>query len=395
MRGKLGQAEGKAVAILIIVIAIAIVVYIVAIPPADRDALLGNLDEPSVTSTNTQQVELISKAIGQLTPQDEMIATHSIPSVNIFHKKEPKIIPLTNSLIASKGWFSGSAPTLTFDIANIKDAEKVKIYMTTLKASGNLIIKLNGNLALEEKLPVGIKIVDLPINALQEEDNKLEFTASFPGPFWATNEYQLKDVGLKIEYELINTKEERTFILGEDEKANIKSASLDYYQMCNSGPRGNAYPFKMYLNENKLFDGSILCMDAKQSIDIPVSNLVNYVNTLLFVLEDGDFTFADMEVKTPLRSSVYPTYYFSVSKNQYDVIQAGNYVANLEFFFEDDASIKKTKVVVNSDDFFVNTKESEFAFDISMYLEQGSNFIKMIPTSTFNVLGMKVTLKLA
>jgi len=319
-----------------------------------------------------------------------MSTSHSVSTVNIYHKNQPKIVPLTNSLLVSNGWFIESFPILAFNLENKQNIDKISLYFNTIKSDGTLKIKLNDNPVMEENIQEGIKIIDLPKTNLQEKDNKLEFKTSFPFWIWSTNDYQLKDVGVKINYELVNTKEERTFVLAEDEKSNIKSARLEYYQQCNSDTKGQKYPLKIYINDKKLFDGNILCIEGRIAHEVSLTNLLAGENKLLFVLEEGDFTFSDIQLLTKLKSSVYPTYYFTVNKNQIDDLKDGASQAKLKFYFDDNVALKKAKISVDSQEFFIDTRASDFTYDITPCLTQGTNFIKIIPLNSFNIIGMKV-----
>ena len=275
MKTRLGQTEGKAVAILILVIAVFIIMYMIIIPPEERNQLLGEKNgSDSSTVIWDDYTELLSEIVGKLTPKDEMSTSHSVSTVNIYHKNQPKIVPLTNSLLVSNGWFIESFPILAFNLENKQNIDKISLYFNTIKSDGTLKIKLNDNPVMEENIQEGIKIIDLPKTNLQEKDNKLEFKTSFPFWIWSTNDYQLKDVGVKINYELVNTKEERTFVLAEDEKSNIKSARLEYYQQCNSDTKGQKYPLKIYINDKKLFDGNILCIEGRIAHEVSLTNLL-------------------------------------------------------------------------------------------------------------------------
>jgi hypothetical protein len=136
-----------------------------------------------------------------------------------------------------------------------------------------------------------------------------------------------------------------------------------------------------------------MCLEGKQTFDVPLTLIQAGDNKLLFVIDNGDFTFSELKLVSSLKSSIYPTYYFTVNKNQIDDLKSGDVTSKLAFYFDDNVMLKKAKVSLNGQDFFIDTRKGNLTYDVTPYLNQGTNFIKLIPTNTFNVVGMKVYLE--
>src|SRR3989338_1406186 len=119
MRGKRAQnpvvTEGKFVASLIFVIAIAIILYVLFIPPAERQQLLNPGNNSENGGSSEGKIELLSVSPGSVSPTKDFGIVHQMPSVNIFVKKEPKVVKLASSLSIKKGLFSKSFPVINFE----------------------------------------------------------------------------------------------------------------------------------------------------------------------------------------------------------------------------------------------------------------------------------------
>ena len=65
----------------------------------------------------------------------------------------------------------------------------------------------------------------------------------------------------------------------------------------------------------------------------------------------------------------------------------------LEINLDDNKETKIARIAVNKADVFMQTKSSEFTYDLKDYIDQGSNFIRIVPTNDFAINGLKVTLQ--
>lgn len=396
MFNKKGAEEGKAVGVLILIIALFMVLYIIFIPPEEREQLLYPNATLQEGTTAVEKLELLAESPGFVSPLKQEITEHNLMPVNLYIKSEPKTITLAQSLSITKGLFSKSFPTLYFNL-DMKDLKKVTLFFSVSKASGDLRISVNGNQFYSEELKPGVKIIEIPLSFLAEKNNALIFSVSSPGiAFWSSNSYILNDLGLKQEFELINSKEERTFTISQQEKDSLQSAVLSFFQLCNMKIPKQLAPLKIYFNDNPIpvISTKIRCISQEQTIELKPEDFESGPNKLSFVLEEsGDFSFNELKVLAEAKQTDYPSYTFGISKNQYDDIKAGTKKIQIELYLEDNKKSKNARISLNSGDIFMQEKSSEFKYDIKDYVEQGSNFIRIVPNNEFVITGLKVTLE--
>ena len=117
------------------------------------------------------------------------------------------------------------------------------------------------------------------------------------------------------------------------------------------------------------------------------------VNTLRFLLEQGDFTFNELKVETKLKAAERPTFTFSLSRSQFNSIRSGNRTIDLELFLEDQRVAKRARIAVNDGELTLNTEGNAYKQDLRDYVVEGTNFIRIVPGNSFNIVGLKVVLE--
>lgn len=394
-KSKKGQREGAAVAILIIVIALFMTFYILFIPPEERNQLLqtGNLKETG-NGLNPGQIELLAESPGLVTPTTESAAIHRLPSVNVFLKEEPQIISLAQTLSVGKGLFTTSSPQLKFQTKDLDQTTKVTIFFSVEQSSGELRVKINGNTVYSEEVKTpGIKIVEIAKSFLQN-DNILDISVSSPGlAFWQTNKYSLKDLGIKQEFERKNNQESRTFVIESKEKTNLKSAKLFYTQQCNFPLAKETTHLEILLNDQRVHQAEIKCVTTDDEFDIDSDLVYSGTNTLTFSLEGGDFSFNQLRLQTTSKTSEKPTYYFSLNQNELNAISSGQRILNLHLLLDANLVNKNAKLTINNNDVIMKTTRNTFDVNLRDYVLEGTNFIKIVPINSFNIVGLKVDLE--
>lgn len=386
------EYEGKAIATIVLIIAFLTVLYLIFIPPESREELLyGEANE--TTEALEEKEELLVESPGWVTPISEYGTRAEIPSVNLFVKSEPKIKSLATSLDIYNSLFSKSSPTLRFALDDLTDLKKATLFFSVSSPKGILLIEINGNNFFSEKIEYsGVKVIEIPTTYLLKS-NVIKLSVSSPGlAFWRTNKYLISDLGIKQEYELINSKESRTFIITEVEKDSAEEVALDYYLYCNTPPRKGIANLRIYLNSKEIFNGEIKCISTVQSLEID-PNLLNIgSNELLFVLDEGDFSLNQMNLEILSSNIRYPSYYFTLSKSQADLINENKKEVILKLILENDRKQKNAKIMINNNAIYMKTKEGEYAHTISSYIDQGTNFLQIEPGNSFNIVGLKVLL---
>lgn len=393
-----GQKEGKPVAILVLIIALFMVFYVVFLPPADRNALLNlNNEGEATTTTGGGLRELLSETPGLVSPGDEFSKRHEMQSINLFIKSEPNVESLGGPLVVRNSLTSKTFPTSTFSIRDsLSDLKKVMLSFMIGEGSGELKILVNDHQFYAESAETGIKIVEIPTAYIQAE-NELRFEVSSPGfGFWKENKYVLKDINVKEEFDKINAKEERTFNVAPDERAGLANAKLSYYQVCNSpeSMKDKSAKLKIFLNEKKAFEGLIKCLTRQEIIELDKTLVKDGTNVLLFMLEEeGSFSFNQMAVESEVKEKENKGYTFSLSKKEYEDVSSGEKEVTLKMYLDETNDEKKNaRIVVNDGEVMMSTDASSFTRDISDYIVEGTNFLRIIPSNTFRINGLTVSL---
>jgi len=256
---------------------------------------------------------------------------------------------------------------------------------------GELQIELNGIKFYEGEVN-GAKIIEIP-KGLLRSSNKLVFMVDSPGiAFWSTHHYTLSIIALKEEFERINSRERRLFNIGESEKDNMNDAELNYFLYCNSLEGDNSL-LKIYLNKNELFSGLIRCAGTSMSTEIDPDDLNSGSNELLFVIDKGDFLLSNIKVETGSKESKTFEYRFSLDSDEFMDVQddVKNVILKLEL--DKNNKSKRATIFVNGNEVILNTNTNEFTKDISSFVEEGDNLIKIVPGIEFNVNILKVSLE--
>jgi hypothetical protein len=388
---KKGEGEGRAIAAIILVIALVLILYLIIVQPADRDALLyGENDTAEFAST--ESLELVASGGADLTPRHNNIVKHKVPNINLYVKEEPEVITLARSVKVANSWFTSKSPKLSFNVASVEELSSLKLFFNVIESKGDLEITLNNKQVYYQDLGNGIATINLPISNIKES-NTLDFGTNTPAAPWTTNAYTLGDVTVKQQFSLVNSQETRTFELTQEEVENIGTAELGFYQVCNKRPSGETTRLNILLNSEEVFNGRINCYNAWQAIELPSREFLENSNELLFILEDGDFSFNNLEVKLDLESSIYPKLHFSIGTETFEDIQSEDKKAYLKFFFDNDEKSKEATIIINGEQFIMSTTESTYIKEVSSIVEEGTNFVRIVPETTFSLEGMKVILE--
>src|SRR3989344_552522 len=115
--------------------------------------------------------------------------------------------------------------------------------------------------------------------------------------------------------------------------------------------------------------------------------------TITFRLEKGDFTFNQLKIETESRESERPTYFFSLTDRQFDDIQRGRRGLKLQILMDNNQRVKNARILINSNNVLMQVERNDFVLDLKDYVLEGTNFIKLIPVNSFNIIGFKVILE--
>lgn len=380
-----GQSAGN-IGVLVFLIAIFLALFILLLPPEDRENLL-RANTSVDSNRDSSNVALLSQAPGLLNTASADESLHKINPINLFLRDEPLVSDLASRLTLTEGTFSSDARKLTFKIEDTDDLENAYLIFSAEKSEGNLIITLNEAEIFAGKSE-GLQTVVLPKNLLQEI-NSLDFEVSSPGiNIFKENEYILKDVKVRQSFEIINTKEKRTFVLSAAEKGNGK---LSYFLFCNNAAESSR--LRVFLNKEEISNELITCGSADKEVDINAADLEEGTNELIFEIDKGDYLIKDIELRVKTSEGGTAKYKFGVSGSTFDKINIDNRKVELKIIF-DDNDRKKFVYEINNNEFSVDIEDDEFKVeDVGEFIEEGNNIFKIIPQSEFTVDKLELILK--
>ena len=392
------KGQAAPIMVLILLIALFIILYMLLIPPSERSNLLnrtsdlGGKNVGNIGTSGDSVKTLLLESPGLVSDIKEDKSIRHINPVNIFVKYEPSIKTISNSLTIEKGSFNQQDQTIFFDVDSLDNIRRAILTFAVQENSGRLTIKLNGNVIFDQEIEdTSLQIINLPTSVLTNK-NELVFSVNGPGAaFWRTNKYLLQDIKVKEEYEIYNARESRTFVLAKDELENIKKSRLDYSVYCNSVDVKDT-GFRMYLNDKLLLSEIITCGSGQRGTEITFDKFKEGENELIFVIDDGDYLINDIKLTNELKKSETRTYFFNINSKDFFDTQDGLKDVFLQMSFDKDGS-KISEIWINDFVIYMNTDTDSFSENISDLIEEGQNFIRILPSNEFLIRSLRISLE--
>ncbi len=396
---KKGQGGATSITVLLILLALFIVLYVLLLPPADRQALLypnetnNNQNNVNGIDTQTGGKILLYEVPGTLTTTTNDLITHNLDPVDLFIKEEPQIIKLSNSMQIERSYFSNQDQLLTFNIDKLNNIKTALLTFTVTDASGQLIIELNGEKIYQNKVRKGQQETANIRTDILNDQNELKFSVTLPGiAFFMNNKYSLKDIIFKQQLETINSKEDRTFYVSNNERNNIDRSTLSFNSYCNSLDE-SATSLNVYLNDKILTSEVISCGSGERGVDIDINKILEGQNTMTFVISSGAFQISNIEVANKLKQGIYQIYEFDLTNSELKDIQGQDKRVVIRIGFDDKTSAKSGRILVNEDQFSLDTTGNSYAKDISDAVTDGINKVRIVPSRDMNISAFKIILE--
>ncbi|MBI2507958.1 hypothetical protein HYV89_03320 [Candidatus Woesearchaeota archaeon] len=382
-RGVEGTSAGN-VATLIALIALFLLVYILLLPEADRNELLGIEDGKIKKDVSGVGDVLLSEFVGKVEPGDKAKRfLHEISNANLFTKEESGLMTLSENIKISKGFFSSKDQNVFFRIENPDDVLKAELYMVVDSGKGDLVVSINGNEFYRNEVSQGQVRIEIPLNYLANANN-LRFSVGGFG----SKEYILREIKLSKQEEIKNRVARRTFSVDAKEKAEMKSAIMRYSVFCD---RDEKDVLRISLNDNLVYSDVPFCNLKEDSVELDTGLFKGGVNNLDFETE-GDYLVEGINIKTFSGDEDLPEYFFSLNDDDFRRVRRGlnEIVASFEFSLRDD---KKNFVLdVNGEEINVDTSEDTFLVVISDFIEQ-ENLIRIDAKNSFEILEFKIVME--
>ncbi|MBD3249708.1 hypothetical protein GF336_06710 [Candidatus Woesearchaeota archaeon] len=390
---KKSQASGASAATLVAIIAGLIVLYVLFIPPSEREAILEDGDDSNGDSDDDgENISILLETPGRLEPQGIDQVEHNIPSMNLRIQEEASVLKTRENLDVRRALFRDEKENVSFQISNLEDTEDVLLSFTvdSKQGSGNLMINLNGQEVYDNEI-AATNIPPISLEGYLQENNDLEFSVSSPGAlFWRTNKYALEDVKITANIIQREAQESRsTFIVKEFEKDNAERVKIKFVPLCE---QEIVKKLNVWLNNYQLYSAVPEC---RLSVNLEASPdyLVEGENTLRFKTEGGYYTIEQIRVLTDLKEIEYPIYYFQLDSDEYSDIADKEKDIWIKIRFAEADSEKEGKVIINGNKQHIMQEEISYTLDISEFVEQGNNAVKIEPEETMDIAQLEVVLE--
>jgi len=386
---KRGQGATNA-ATLVALIAALILLYILFLPPEERKELLeGNETGEGEGEGEGGNETLLKENVGRLDFLKRDEYEHDIPAFTLYKTTNSVEIERFNSINVRNSWFDKRTREASFSISDLENTKNVFLTFTATKHKGILIMKLNGDVIFESETGINIEPISLPQSLLKNE-NKLEFSVSDVGwSFWRTNEYSLTNIKIIGDITDITRQEsQNVFHVTSTEVYNAERSTLKFNPDCQPTQVG---VLEITLNGYNVFSGVPDC-GILNKVDFSPDLLSSGINKIIFKTDKGSYLIDQIKVTTKLKELIYPTYYFDLDREQIKDIQDDDRDLIMRFEFPDDKEDREAELLINGRKVFLETDERFFTKNLDSYAKEGTNYIKIIPKTTLEIVELKVTL---
>jgi hypothetical protein len=315
----------KSGAPVLILITLLLVLYIIVLPPAEREALLGDGDtngagdglskgasdahEDAVSNSD----EFVFAGPGRIDVAGRSSYDHDLAPVHLSTTENAQVIFAENPFAIQSSVFKTTDYKATFSVAEPSQIERPLLTFDTSSNKGVLRIMLNGHQVfagdIDEKHVGPIALPDVLLKA-----NVLTFQVDSPGwAFWSTKRYGIEN--LRIQGDVVDTTRQSslsTFSLKADEVNSLLDGTLSFVATCVQREVGRV---RAYINDNLLFNQIPDCgIKNVHHFDRDILNIG--VNTLEFSSTMGDVLLDAVEITTEIDEEANDvTYYFELDED--------------------------------------------------------------------------------
>jgi len=382
---------GLNAAILVAIIAGLIILYIVFLPTAEREKVIGQENAKGTTNGDSQN-ELLKVFPGALSTSKGLEDEKSISNIFLVETTNAKELERINPFIVRSGWFDKKTRKIDFQLDDTGNTDNVILSFTAKKRNGVLTIKLNDAVIFENELTSDITEPIRLDKKLLSKSNFLEFSVSSVGArFWTTNEYSLENV--KIIGDITDTSRQEStniFTLSESEFSSLDKAVLKFIPYCGNVNMLGA--LDIFVNSKKLFSSVPVCNNAyKQSV--PKSALNEGENNIVFKTNKGSYSVEQIRVSLEFKEPTVKTYFFEIDSSTFKKIRSGDRNVVLTTKFTDAKKQKRAKLDVNGHIETIETEKIIFTRNINNKVAEGNNFVRLEPLEDIEVVEMRIELQ--
>ncbi len=388
---KARKAQATSVATFVFILALFMLMYVLLLPEKERQGLIDLKNESGEEAEGVEgQINLLYTSPGKIYTYEKNELTVPINSVSLYAKTEEEVKELATRLTISKSWFSDKTETLTFKVDNKEALEKLQLFFFINSGEGTILIKFNGYTVFEGEISSADSPINLPIDRAKTTNI---ITIEMVSGDFAGDSYTLSSVSVKQSKRSEKSSETSSFYLAPGERAGLKKAMLSYFINCLKIDPKEQGDMTILLNGKELFTQHVLCNAGTQSQTLSTSYLVSGRNLLEFKINKGEYNIEGIEIKLETKEKYYPQYSFELSEEYYEDLQDDKKEAYVLLKFSDKEDTKRATITVNEYQISLDTEDDSYERKISEQLERGTNYIKIIPKTNFEVSSLKVYLK--
>lgn len=384
---KRGQAAYE-VSIFIVIITLLLLIYIILLPPSEREALLHE-EGASVPQQPGQPAGkvLLSESPGKVYSYTSNKHNINLEPVRIFSKTESESSQLVKSLTVSRNLLKNNFKEVLFDAKDLSKLDSAKLLFLIRESKGAITITLNDALVYDGELDSSQLPIELPSSYLKEKGNVLRLESASPGwRLFSSNYYLLQDLTLVKGVNIKNNRAVRGFLIDAEEQ-KIRNAKLLYFISCNSNDNSQ---LTISLNNRQVFRDLVFCQYQDER-EVPLSKdlfSLSGSNTLMFEVDSGDYSIDPLRLSIELARSAYPTYNFEVDSSLWKKINDGKAKVMLSLNLGEGR--KKATFLVQGERISIDTSSASYERDITEFVENGANSIKIMPETNFEISSLKV-----
>ncbi len=377
------------ISVLVILIAMFILIYVVLLPPGERASLLNESIDSELDGLGPGSEVILSESPGKVYSYSKNLQSSKLEPVRLYSKEEIETSNLVSGLKVSRNLLKDTSRIILFNLDESENLKGLKLFMLVSDSKGRMTIRLNEQIIYQGYLTGDDIPIDLPLEFL-EKNNKLEFSLDLPGlsEFYKTNYYLLEDIKLIKVYSKTKKQAERLFFVNMEEAEKVKNVNLHYILNCNEIDSEGSLEIR--LNDRLQSKDAVFC-EYNDEIVLPLDEddlNENGRNRLTFKIDKGDFSLEQVRVISELGKSVYPKYVFDIDSDDYAALESGDKKLKLEMTFGEGRN--KATIFIQDAQFTFDTNQDEYVKEITRMVDNGANYIKIVPKENFEIKSLKI-----
>ncbi len=391
MSKKKGQETAINATYLIVVIALLILAYFLLLPESEKEKFsqtgYPTPQIPPGRQTGSEFRTLLSESPGILYPQIDQGFTKQLASVNLFSITDSRLMDLASVITLSSSLLSSETKDLTFRLDDLKNVASANLLLFAAESKGKLSIKLNGNEIFND-IPSSSNM-PIPLSSgMLKPTSKLKFTVEKPA-LLGSNRYVIRNIQLSLKIKQENKRETRSFVLSKAERTSLRGLTLFYVVNCFTVNENGRLLIR--LNGRAINDNLVVCDAGEVSLDLEPQDILEGRNILEFEIDRGKYVLERVLIEGAVGQQRAQNYFFTVQLKDIDYLRAGARVF-LAMEFRKDNLRKVGTAYINGFPLYIDAFDDFLEEDITEFITDGRNVIRILPQAPFEVVNMNIAL---